>query len=118
MQTYRPTKKRILVFSVPFKHKREGSLLYMPKPQRGGISGVQEAWVIATGPECVTEFSAGQKVFVHDGFEFDRVNLDLWETLRHTPDFAKLNEYVMAVDGIVKVELVTESSVLAVEEMT
>jgi len=59
----------------------------------------------------------GQKAFVHDGFEFEEIKRpELWELLQDAEEFKELREYVESVDGLVAVQLVTESSVLAVED--
>lgn len=116
MQIPRPTKARSLVFTVPIKRKIKGSLLYVPSPRRGSFSGAQECWMITQGPEVKEVISSGTLCYVHDGFEFEDINIDgLWEHYKETGEFKKLKELVEECDGEVAVKLVPESALLAVE---
>lgn len=73
--------------------------------------------MIALGPEVSIDLKVGQKAFVHDGFEFERVKLpEIWEGLKDTAPFSDLKAFVEAVDGDVEVEIIPEGSVLAVED--
>lgn len=118
MQIPRPTKSRLLVFTVPVKRRIKNSILYTPAPRRGSYSGCQECWIVSAGPEVQEQtLTKGKKAFVHDGFEFEEVKLDhLWDNLQHLPEFKSLKEYVDEVDGSVYVQIVPEGSILAIEE--
>jgi len=118
MQIPMPTKSRLIVFSVPIKLRIEGSLLYRAKPTRYSYSGCQECWIVSVGPEVKDKtLQRGMKAYVHDGFEFERIKMEnLWDDLKDLPEFAELLKYVDDVDGVVRVEIVPEGSVLAVQE--
>jgi hypothetical protein len=117
MQIPRPTKSRLIVFTVPVRRKLKGSILYTPSPRRNTFTGSQECWIVSVGPEVREKFKMGQRAFVHDGFEFEDIKQDyLWDDLQNEECFKGLKEYVTELDGDVAVKIVTESSILAVEE--
>lgn len=117
MQIPRPTKSRLIVFTVPVKLKIRGSSLYTPAPRRGSYTGSQECWIVSLGPDVTEKYRIGQKAYVHDGFEFEEIKQDyLWDNLVKDVRFKELKELVEEVDGQVAVQVVPESSVLAVED--
>jgi hypothetical protein len=116
MQIPKPTRARVLVFTVPVRRKIEGSLLYKPAPRRNSYIGSQECWIVSIGPEVREKLEIGAKAFVHDGFEFEEIKQDyLWDTLQNDERFKSLKAYVDLVEGDVVVNVVPESALLAVE---
>lgn len=70
------------------------------------------------GPHCVTPFPKGQEVYVHDGFEIETSGMNLWEKYRDDPAFRVLKDYVDSVDGEVSTDILTEDSIIAIEDGT
>lgn len=117
MQIPKPTKARALVFTVPQKRKIPGSLLFSPAPRRNSYLGAQECWIVETGPEFSEQVRRGAKCYVHDGFEFEEIHYDeLWHALKDAAEFAAFRQYVDEVDGVVAVQIVPESALLAIED--
>lgn len=72
---------------------------------------------MSCGPDVNYEFKRGQKAFVHDGFEFESIHQPyLWDHLENSPEFHDLKQYLIEIDGDVSVQIVPESSILAVED--
>lgn len=117
----KPLHKRWLVFEVPYKQKIPGSILYTPNSHRDSINGVQKVWLISHSNEIKnTDLKMGDCCYVYDGF--DLLNIDmkyddaLWEQYKDHPAFAAMRKFVDEVDGIVKTKIVSDGSLLAVEE--
>ena len=116
-KTYNPTQKRLLVFTMPIRRRDAKTGLYTPRPRRGSMSRVGECWIYAVGPGVVYPFKRGQKAYTQDGFEFEKVNVDNeWEKCRDLKEFADLKKLQDDLDGDVQMEIVVESSILAVED--
>lgn len=112
-----PLHKRWLVFEVPYKQKLEGSMLYTPNSHRDSIHGAQKVWLISCSSEIGnTDLKRGDCCFVQDGFDLLDADFDLWDALKDEEEFQSLKAYVEKVDGIVRTKLVSDGSLLAVEE--
>lgn len=112
---WRPRNKRLFVFSVPEKNKIKGSSLYQPKANRGFHTQTQECWILSAANDCQVNWKRGQKVYIHDGFELEPVDLDLWSEYQNDPAFASLKAFVAEVEGKVRTEIIAEGSILATE---
>lgn len=114
---YKPTKDRLLVFTMPVRRKHENSILYTPAPRRGSMSKAGECWIVECGKDVTTVFKRGQKVYTMDGFEFEPVPLPhLWEQVMNEDCFKSLKDLQDALDGDVHVNILTERQILAVED--
>lgn len=111
----RPLKKRLIVFSVPWRKKLKSGL-YVGNDKRGAFSRCEEIWVVAKGPDVMESFSIGQKCYLSDAFELDDSDFDLWEELQDDPRFKDLKQFVDDCEGTVRTQIVSEWSILAVED--
>jgi hypothetical protein len=115
-QMWRPLFNRLIVFTVPVRRKSDTSGLYLGHRSRDTYSSCQEAWVVAPGPECRAPFAPGMRVFVHDAFELEPTDLNLWPELEAEPEFESLRRLVHECEGDVITQIVSELSILAFDE--
>jgi hypothetical protein len=111
----RPVGKRLVVFQVE-ERSRLKSGIYVGNPRRGSLSRTEDVWILAIGPDVVEPLKVGDHCFLHDGFELDPTNLDLWPLHCERPEFQSLRDFVAECEGTVVTKLVAEGSLLAVED--
>lgn len=116
VMTIRPMKNRYIVFSVPIRRKIEGSSLFKGNANRYAYNRAEEVWIVACGQECKEHFIDGTHAWINDSFELEPTNLDLWDLYQDNPKFSKLKEFVDLVDGDVRSSVVSENSILAIDD--
>lgn len=116
MQEWTPILNRLFVFTVPEQEKFAGSVFYRTKTNDGYLSQCQPVWVLIPSRNCKEEWKRGQKCYIHDGFELDPTDLDLWPRYENEPEFKGLKEFVESVGGKVLTSVVAEGSILATED--
>lgn len=115
----RVLRRRVLVFSVPVRRKKYGSVLYLGHQRRGSFTEAQDAWVISLGEEVkgeVKDLKRGDRCVIADSFELLPVELDLWPMLKDDPAFESLKKFAEEVDGDVETQMLYDDSILAVWE--
>jgi hypothetical protein len=112
----KPLKNRYLVFSVPVRRKIEGSFLFKGNANRYAFNRAEEIWILACGPEVKEVFPVGTHAWLNDSFELEPTNIELWNECKDKPEFKRLQEFVDNCDGDVKTSLVSEDSILAIDD--
>lgn len=111
-----PLKNRYIVFSVPVRRRIEGSVLYKGNPKRYAYNRAEEVWIVSCGQLCKEQFKPGTHAWLNDSFELEPTNLNLWDEFKDDPNFKRLKEFVELVDGDVHSSLVSENSLLAIDD--
>ena len=110
-----PLKNRYIVFSVPIRRKVRGSTLFKGNAKRYAYNRAEEVWIMSCGLECKETFEMGTHCWINDSFELEPTDLNLWEESLDKPEFKKLKEFVDNCDGDVKTSLLSEDSLLCVD---
>jgi hypothetical protein len=113
---YMPLGSRYIVFSVPIRRKIPGSGLYKGNPKRYAFNRAEEIWILASGVECHEQLKPGTHCWLNDAFELEPTDLNLWDKFKDDPNFKRLKDFVDSVDGDVKTSIVSEVSLLAVDD--
>lgn len=116
MKKYKPLFDRLIVFSIPVRHKIEGSILYSGNPKRSSFNRAEEVWILEAGRECKEDFTRGSHAWINDSFELEPTELDLWQYHEHEPDFKELRSFALSVDGRVLTSLIKEGAILAIDD--
>jgi hypothetical protein len=106
----------MIVFSVPVQRKFEGSQLFKANARRGTYASCQPVWIVAQGPDVQERLPTGTRGFIADNFELEPSDLNMWAELKDRPEFKDIREFVELVDGEVTTQIISESSLLAVED--
>jgi len=104
------------VFSVPVRERIEGSILYRGNAKRDSFNRAEEVWVISSGPECQEPLPTGTHCWINDSFELEPTDLNLWDDYKDDPVFTRLKSIVDNVLGVVKTSIISENSILAVDD--
>ena len=70
------------------------------------------AWVVAHGPQVREPLPRGSTVFLHDSFEMEDTDLDMWDQLKELPEFSRLKSLCETYEGEILTQICHESSVL------
>ena len=116
MKKYKPLFNRVIVFSVPVRRKLSHINLYLGNAKRGSYNRAEEIWIVDCGQLCKEKLAAGTHAWLNDSFELEPTDLSLWDYCRELPEFARLKDFVDSVDGDVRTSIVSEDSILAVDD--
>jgi len=115
----RVLRHRVLVFTVPVRKKCLDSPILIPTGIRGAFTTQQDAWIVTVGEKVTSEvkdFPIGTQVILHDGFELEPTDLDLWHLYRDDARFAGLKAFAESCHGEVHTQLCLDDAILAVHE--
>lgn len=71
---------------------------------------------MACGPECKEQIAPGSHGWLDDSFQLEPTDLAIWSDYEDKPEFVRLKEFVQSVDGDVKVSIISEGSLLAIDD--
>lgn len=109
-----PIKRRLFVFTVRERSRMiSHSGLYLPNSSRGILTRSEDVWILNAASDCRMKWTKGQHLLISDGFEFEPVDLDLWDNHFEDEAFHQLKKFSDDVCGKVQTMIVHEDSILA-----
>lgn len=112
MIKWEPMGRRVFVFSVPERRKFDGSSLFRHKDTAGSLSRTEDIWILKASQKCRSEWKAGARYLISDGFELEPTRFDFWGEVGDREEFKGLREFAEKCDGTVVCQLVHEDSIL------
>jgi co-chaperonin GroES (HSP10) len=109
-----PLFKRYIVFAMPRRSKTKSGL-YIGNDARGSYNRTEGVWIVEKGREGTMDVNRGDHCLIHDAFELDTCGLDLWPEMQDLPEFSALKKLQQEFDGQVVTRIVTEHSLLCVD---